>query len=106
MCGICGTAGFADRAQLSAMTTAIVHRGPDDGGCEVISQDGAPWVGLGNRRLSIIDLTAAGHMPMMNVDRSVGITYNGEVFNFRDLRPELERRGFVFRSNTDTEVVL
>ena len=68
MCGISGTAGFADRDLLERMTSLIVHRGPDDGGT-YISKDGQ--IGLGNRRLSIIDLSAAGHMPMSNEDGSV-----------------------------------
>lgn len=107
MCGICGTAGFAERQRLEAMTDAIVHRGPDDGGVEILARpDGTPWIGLGNRRLSIIDLSAAGHMPMRNANGSAVITYNGELFNFQELRPQLEARGFAFRSHTDTEVML
>jgi asparagine synthase (glutamine-hydrolysing) len=103
MCGICGTAGYADRDLLGRMTRLIEHRGPDDEGTYV-APDGA--VGLGNRRLSIIDLSPAGHMPMANDDRSLWITYNGEIYNFRELRRELESLGCVFRSHTDTEVVL
>ena len=107
MCGICGTAGFADRNQLEAMNAAMIHRGPDDGGVEVVSRTGgAPWIGFGNRRLAIIDLTSAGHMPMWNADRRVVLTYNGELFNFLELRPQLEAAGFDFRSHTDTEVLL
>ena len=106
MCGISGTAGFADRQQLLAMNEAIVHRGPDDGGIEIVERRGEPWVGLTNRRLAIIDLSSAGHMPMANDDRSVLLTYNGELFNFLDLRPELEQRGFKFLSHSDTEVIL
>jgi asparagine synthase (glutamine-hydrolysing) len=107
MCGICGTAGFANRQQLEAMTDAIVHRGPDDGGVEALSRaDGTPWIGLGNRRLAIIDLSSAGHMPMSGVDGRVVLTYNGELFNFPELRAKLEARGAVFRSHTDTEVAL
>jgi len=107
MCGICGTAGFADFQQLEAMNAAIIHRGPDDGGVQVISNGaGMPWVGLANRRLSIIDLSPAGHQPMCNEDGSIWLTYNGEVFNFLDLRPELEAKGHHFRSHTDTEVLI
>src|SRR5437763_10194818 len=107
MCGIAGTAGFADRAQLRSMNDSIIHRGPDDGGIEIMERrSGEPWVGLANRRLAIIDVSVAGHMPMANEDRSVVLTYNGELFNFLELRPELERRGFDFRSHTDTEVLL
>jgi asparagine synthase (glutamine-hydrolysing) len=106
MCGISGTAGFANREQLGAMNDAILHRGPDDGGVEIFMRGGDPWVGLTNRRLAIIDLSAAGHMPMKNEDGSVALTYNGEVFNFSDLRHELQERGSRFRSHTDTEVIL
>lgn len=103
MCGISGTAGFADRDLLERMTSLIVHRGPDDGGTYV-SKDGQ--IGLGNRRLSIIDLSAAGHMPMSNEDGSVWITYNGEIYNFQELRRELVGKGHEFRSHTDTEVLV
>src|ERR1043166_707117 len=82
MCGIAGTAGFANREQLIAMNEAIVHRGPDDGGVQVLARGGEPWIGLANRRLAIIDLSAAGHQPMSNEDGSVWIAYNGETFNF------------------------
>jgi asparagine synthase (glutamine-hydrolysing) len=103
MCGICGTVGFVDRALLERMTSIITHRGPDDSGVYV-SQEAR--VGLGNRRLSIIDLSEAGHMPMPNEDGRLWITYNGEVYNFRELRHELEDQGHRFRSNTDTEVLI
>lgn len=106
MCGICGTAGFADRAQLEAMNDAIVHRGPDDGGVQVLRHRGTPWIGLANRRLSIIDLSPAGHQPMTNEDGTIWLAYNGETFNFTDLRPGLEARGHRFRSHTDTEVLV
>jgi asparagine synthase (glutamine-hydrolysing) len=72
MCGICGTAGFAEQRQLDAMNSAIVHHGPDDGGVQVICNGaGTPWIGLANRRLSIIDLPPAGHQPMCNEDGSI-----------------------------------
>jgi asparagine synthase (glutamine-hydrolysing) len=88
------------------MTHVQSHRGPDDFGVwEHRSPDGS-YVGLGSRRLAILDLSADGHMPMANRDRSVFITYNGEVYNFADLRHELENKGHSFHSNTDTEVVL
>lgn len=107
MCGICGTAGFAEVGQLQAMNHAILHRGPDDGGIHIVrNAEGTPWVGLTNRRLSIIDLSAAGHQPMSNEDGRVWITYNGELFNFLDLRPYLETKGHTFRSRTDTEVLV
>src|SRR5213595_296673 len=89
------------------MTAALTHRGPDDHGVEVLRDvDGRPLVGLGHRRLSIIDLSAAGHQPMSSDDRTVWIAYNGEIYNFRLLRLQLESRGVRFHSNTDTEVIL
>jgi len=107
MCGICGTAGFADEQQLEAMNQAMLHRGPDDGGIHIVCRpDGQPWIGLANRRLSIIDLSAAGHQPMSNEQGDTWITYNGELFNFLELRPGLEARGHHFRSQTDTEVLV
>src|SRR5689334_1826485 len=103
MCGISGTAGFAAPDLLARMTACIAHRGPDDVGT-YISPDCT--IGLGNRRLSILDLSPAGHMPMSNEDGSVWLTYNGEIYNFSTLRGELEALGHSFRSRTDTEVVL
>jgi asparagine synthase (glutamine-hydrolysing) len=103
MCGICGTAGFTDRSLLEQMTGIISHRGPDDAGTYIAS---AAQVGLGNRRLSIIDLSPAGHMPMSNEDESIWITQNGEIYNFPELRLELEQHGHTFRSRSDTEVLI
>ena len=106
MCGISGLVNCGSRETLARMTHVQSHRGPDDFGVwEHRSQDGS-YVGLGSRRLAILDLSADGHMPMANRDRSVFITYNGEVYNFADLRHELENKGHSFHSNTDTEVVL
>jgi asparagine synthase (glutamine-hydrolysing) len=85
------------------MNTAMAHRGPDDHGVYT-SPDGL--ASLGNRRLAIIDLSAAGHMPMANEDASVVISYNGEIYNFVELREELLAQGYRFKSNSDTEVVL
>ncbi|HEV7565354.1 MAG TPA: asparagine synthase (glutamine-hydrolyzing) [Microbacteriaceae bacterium] len=105
MCGIAGildTKGAPiDADLLRRMTDAIAHRGPD----------GEGWwteggVGLGNRRLAIIDLSDAGRQPMTNEDDSIVLTYNGEIYNFRELRTELERAGHTFRSHTDSEVVV
>ncbi len=105
MCGIAGivNSGGAPvgREVLRRMTDAIAHRGPDGEGWHV---DGA--VGLGNRRLAIIDLSEAAAQPMLNDRGDVAITYNGEVYNFRELRSELERAGRRFRSRSDTEVIL
>jgi asparagine synthase (glutamine-hydrolysing) len=105
MCGIVGVLHHdgapVSTGLLKRMTDAIEHRGPDDEGHYV---DGA--VGLGNRRLEIIDPTPAGHQPMSSEGGDVVITYNGEVYNFRELREELRRKGHRFASGTDTEVVL
>ena len=105
MCGICGVFNFgtgepADPVALKRATDAMAHRGPDDEGFYL---DGA--LGLGNRRLSIIDLPG-GHQPIANEDESVWITFNGEIYNYRDLRPDLLARGHQFRTNSDTETIL
>ena len=106
MCGICGIV-YRDRAYpvsesvLLTMRDSLTHRGPDDAG-----QYLASGIALGSRRLSILDLSERGHMPMSTADGRYWITYNGEVYNFQELRTELESRGHTFRSNTDTEVVL
>ncbi len=103
MCGICGVAGRLNREDLGRMTAALIHRGPDDGGIHI---DEAAGVGLGNRRLAILDLTSNGHMPMISEHTSVATTYNGEVYNFVALRRELADLGHSFISSTDTEVIL
>ena len=105
MCGIGGTLYFdgrpADAAVLERMGSSVAHRGPDDAG---VWSDGA--AGLMNRRLAVIDLSPAGHQPMSNEDGSIVATYNGEIFNFRELREQLTAAGHVSRSRTDTEVVV
>lgn len=106
MCGIAGLVNWGDRESLARMTDVQAHRGPDDRGLwEKVLPDGC-WVGLGSRRLSILDLSPAGHMPMSTTDGQLTITYNGEVYNSPQLRRELEAKGYRFRSNGDTEVVL
>lgn len=100
MCGINGF-NFTDEELARKMNIAIRHRGPDDEGVFV-----ADDISLGNVRLSIIDLSPAGHMPMTTPDGRFTITYNGEIYNFPELRQELEAAGIVFRSHSDTEVVL
>ena len=106
MCGISGLANCGDREVLNRMTRVQAHRGPDDSGLwERRFLDGA-YVGLGSRRLAILDLSADGHMPMCNEDGTVWITYNGEIYNFAELRRELQSKGHRFASNTDTEVVI
>jgi asparagine synthase (glutamine-hydrolysing) len=105
---MCGIAGIVDLrgdavspAILKRMTNAIAHRGPDGEGHWI---DGP--VGIGHRRLAIIDLSPAGHQPMISSDHRYVISYNGEIYNFRELRAELEAAGYWFRSKTDTEVIL
>jgi asparagine synthase (glutamine-hydrolysing) len=106
MCGIDGLVNCGDRETLARMTSVQAHRGPDDSGVwEKRFPDGS-YVGLGSRRLAIIDLSSGGHMPMSNEDGSLWITYNGEIYNFRELRSELQSKGHRFASETDTEVVL
>jgi asparagine synthase (glutamine-hydrolysing) len=105
MCGVAGIFNLdgqpASVALLEAMTASLVHRGPDGEG---IYTQGP--IGLGHRRLAVIDLSSAGNQPMESADGRFVISYNGEVFNFRELRTELERLGHRFRSKSDTEVVL
>jgi asparagine synthase (glutamine-hydrolysing) len=106
MCGIAGLANCGSREVLARMTQVQAHRGPDDSGLWERSFPDGSYVGLGSRRLAILDLSADGHMPMCNQDRTVWITYNGEIYNFAELRHELQNKGYRFISNTDTEVVL
>ena len=106
MCGISGLVNCGDSETLARMTNVQMHRGPDDSGLwERHFPDGS-YIGLGSRRLAILDLSPDGHMPMSNEDGTVWITYNGEVYNFADLRRELEGKGHRFRSHTDTEAVV
>jgi len=106
MCGIVGIASktpVPSREWLVAGRDAMVHRGPDDAG-EYWSDDGR--VGLGHRRLAIIDLSAAGHQPMTTPDGRLCITFNGEIYNYLELKQQLEASGHEFRSSSDTEVIL
>ena len=105
MCGIAGifhleTAKPVDPQRVKRMTDAIAHRGPDGAGVWT-----APGVGLGHRRLSIIDLEG-GAQPMQSEDAALTLTFNGEIYNFRELRQELEAAGFAFRTQSDSEVIL
>ena len=102
MCGLCGVVGVGDQAVVERMTLALAHRGPDDMGVRFFPEE---QVGLGHRRLSIIDLSDCGHQPMPNEDETIWIVFNGEIYNFQELRRDLEGR-HRFRSNTDTEVIL
>jgi len=106
MCGIIGVAGtspIAERRWLAVGRDCLLHRGPDDAG-ERWSVDGR--VGLGFRRLAIIDLSGAGHQPMTDIGGDLNIVFNGEIYNFVDLRRELVARGHGFHSRSDTEVIL
>jgi asparagine synthase (glutamine-hydrolysing) len=106
MCGINGLVNCGDGKTLARMTRVQAHRGPDDSGVWERNFPDGTYVGLGNRRLAILDLSPDGHMPMSNEDRTVWITYNGEIYNFAELRRELESKGHRFASHTDTEVVI
>jgi asparagine synthase (glutamine-hydrolysing) len=109
MCGICGILDYShtetgiDQQLLKRMTDVIAHRGPDDDG-SYISDD--KKVGLGFRRLSIIDLSPAGHQPMSNEDGSIWIVFNGEIYNHTAIRAELEAKGYRYHSKTDTETII
>src|SRR5579864_1835855 len=106
MCGISGVVNCGDRETLARMTRVQAHRGPDDSGVWDRRFPDGSYVGLGSRRLAILDLSPLGHMPMCNEGRTIWITYNGEIYNFADLRAELESKGHSFVSHTDTEVIL
>jgi asparagine synthase (glutamine-hydrolysing) len=105
MCGIAGILNFdglpVDEAQMAQMCHLLRHRGPDDAGWFV---QGA--LGIANTRLKIIDLSQSAHQPIFNEDRSVAVVLNGEIYNYRELRSELLKRGHVFRSQSDTEVIV
>src|ERR1051325_9080758 len=101
MCGIAGTVRIGDLELVQRMTGLVSYRGPDDHG---VYQDGE--VLFGHRRLSILDLSQAGHQPMVSHDGQVAITFNGEIYNFQILRQQLERKGHRFYTDTDTEVML
>src|SRR2546429_548536 len=105
MCGICGQYNFIGQApvlldDIKTMTRTLIHRGPDDEGYHL---DGN--LGLGFRRLSIIDL-AGGHQPMADAEETVWVIFNGEIYNFQELRAELESRGHRFRTKSDTEPIV
>jgi asparagine synthase (glutamine-hydrolysing) len=105
MCGIFGQIGSSPADEKCGLE--LHHRGPDDGGLKYFALwEGSVWVSLQHRRLSIIDLSSAGHQPMCNEDESIWITFNGEIYNFQDLRRELVATGHNFRSHTDTEAIV
>jgi asparagine synthase (glutamine-hydrolysing) len=105
MCGIVGLFDLRgqrdfDRDLLSRLNDIQFHRGPDEGGLHL-----EPGVGLGHRRLSIIDLSS-GQQPLFNEDGSVVVVFNGEIYNFQELVPELTAKGHTFRTHSDTEVIV
>src|SRR2546421_2190123 len=106
MCGICGVVGQADEELIKTMLARIAHRGPDDEGVYIAETTGSDRVGLGHRRLSIIDLSPAGHEPMADGSGQIWLTFNGEIYNFKELRRELEVLGHRFRSESDAEVII
>ena len=105
MCGIAGILNLSgqiiETQTLLEMRDTLIHRGPDDAGIWIEGN-----VGFAHRRLSILDLSAAGHQPFLSENGRYVITYNGEVFNFKELRKDLEQKGFQFKTQTDTEVIL
>jgi asparagine synthase (glutamine-hydrolysing) len=125
MCGICGEIDFNHKSihidVTQKMCDVLAHRGPDDEGMvfikgdqywevkkssELLQKENGFEVGLGHRRLSIIDLSKAGHQPMCNEDRTIWIVYNGEIYNFQEIKKGLEGKGHLFKSKSDTEVIL
>ncbi len=114
MCGICGIVALEPRTApeeaLRAMCTAQRHRGPDDEGvwtsCFAASGGERGWVGLGHRRLAVIDPEARSRQPLADEEGSIRLVCNGEIYNHRELRAELERRGHRFRSGSDSEVII
>ncbi len=103
MCGIAGYSGNFAPQLLERMNAVLAHRGPDDAGTLALPPQG---IGLAHRRLSIIDLSPRGHQPMWDASGQVAIVYNGEIYNYRELRRELLQDGYAFRSDSDTEVLL
>src|SRR5689334_16180139 len=103
MCGIAGCVGRAARrpSDVAAMLHALRRRGPDDAGTHEW-----PNAVFGHRRLAIFDLSPLGHQPMLSPDGSIGLVFNGAIYNFRELRRALEKEGVSFKSETDTEVLI
>jgi len=105
MCGICGIYYFdrtrpVDSEKLKRMMAALFHRGPDESGVFIKNN-----IGLGTQRLSIIDIKN-GQQPMMNETGSIRVAYNGEIYNYQELKRALYKKGHIFKSNCDTEVIL
>jgi len=110
---MCGIAGFISRKDnlniqktIDRMTDSLAHRGPDDRGTEIRAFGENTQIALGHRRLIIIDLTSRAHQPMLNDEKDIIMTYNGEVYNYIELREELKAKGYIFHSTSDTEVIV
>ncbi len=111
MCGIAGLISANSAARIGAMLTSLEHRGRDDEGtwtAPAAAHERAEALGvtLGHRRLAIIDITSAGHQPMLSPDKRFALTFNGEIYNYRELRRQLETKHHRFQTDTDTEVLL
>src|SRR5262245_18059014 len=112
MCGIAGFQGVGDSALLQRMSAAIAHRGPDGAGARILRASGVADVGFAHRRLAIIDLSPDGAQPISvacqrcgaSTHEDLSIKFNGEIYNYRELRSELQQRGHHLRSDSDTEV--
>ena len=108
---MCGISGFISKRRitledLTAMNDTMYHRGPNDSGAEIYDAAGGYAVGFAQRRLSIMDLSPLGHQPMHAADKRVSVVFNGEIYNYQELRKELVEAGHVFVSNTDSETLI
>lgn len=107
MCGIAGCIGDSNTELMATMLSKIAHRGPDDEGIVSLPDaESGRGAMLGHSRLSILDLSASGHQPMSDSTQKIWISYNGEIYNFRAIRAKLEKLGYSFFSETDTEVIV
>lgn len=108
MCGICGILNLSDEKRISeelliSMRDSMIHRGPDDAGLYISKNE---KIGLGHRRLSIIDLSPRAKQPMSNEDGTIWIVFNGEIYNYKSLQKQLKQKGHLFKSDSDTEVII
>ena len=101
MCGIAGFSGIEDKNLINKMTKILNHRGPDNTGFYFGDN-----ITLGHTRLNIIDLSKNANQPMFNEDRTIVLIYNGEIYNYKELREDLKKKGHIFKSESDTEVVV
>ncbi|MCQ3931002.1 MAG: asparagine synthase (glutamine-hydrolyzing) [Chloroflexi bacterium] len=106
MCGIAGAVNMGDQGIIHCMIDRLAHRGPDDEGIWTTVTSSGDWIGLGSRRLAILDITSAGHMPMSTIDGQITIVFNGEIYNHLQLRAQHLNNGLTFRSTGDTETLL